>query len=247
VFDHQSRLWWICPDSHHVHRLVVSDPRSGTVLMTHPIEPSAYAYRFFLHHQEDAAILDAAAAQEGTSLWHVAVGPQGLTVQDLGTRDRIMGSFDPTGTRFVAAPHRTSQLTLHRWPDGAELDRLDEASIFLPRTAVEQEPTAASFDAFDYTASFVDRNHVIIDTGQRRLLLMTASPLALVAELWPQGYAITGSTSDERPGNEAQDGQEPEDYEGTLQHWACGHGQVLTALTGGRLALWDLGLNPHGT
>jgi len=162
------------------------------------------------------------------------LGPNGLAVERLTVGDRVMGGFSPSGTRFVTMPHGWGDpVIVHSWPHADVLETLDASSVFLD----EQDLSTGNPDDFDYQALFVDERHVLVDTRQRRLLLLRTGPLELIAELWPEGYELVAYGDRGQPVSELEN---VVDYEGDLTIWTIAGERLLTLHRTGRMCLSDL-------
>ena len=235
TFDDSSRLWWVRPGpDRSADRVAVLDPQTGEVLAAADLAPTGYSYQLVIHPRGGAAVVEGSAGQDEAIFWRAELGPTGLSVAQLNTDDRVMGGFSPDGTRFVTAPHASGDpVMIHRWPDAFVLDRLDALSVFLD----EREVSSGQPDDFDYQAVFVGGRHVLIDTWQRRLLLLRTDPLELIAELWPEGYELVAYGDRGQPVAESE---AVVSYEGDLSTWTIAGEHLLTLHRTGRLCLWDL-------
>ncbi len=233
-FDREGRMWWISPQGSSV-RLAVVAPRTGSSVASCLFNARGCGFRLVPHPAEPAVVVDGGAGQDGSFLWRAHLGSDGqLSMRAYQASTRIMGGFSPDGARFVTAPHGDRVVAVHRWPDGRVMDILGGDVVFL-REAEEGHP--GMVDGFQYRTSFLDDRHVLIDTHQRRLLLLAVHPLRVVAELWPAGYVVRGFGERGRP---VSDPSCAWDYEGDLVDWVADGRQLFTELTGGRLCLWRL-------
>jgi hypothetical protein len=235
AFDGPARLWWVRTGPYPaVDRLAVLDPRTGDALAEADLAPAGYIYQLVIHPGGSAALVEGAAGQDPTILWRAELGPNGLAVEQLTTGDRIMGGFSPDGARFVTVPHAWGDpLLVHRWPDAAVLEALATSSVFLD----EREVSSGEPENFEYQALFADERHVLVDTRQRRLLLLRTGPLELIAELWPEGYELVAYGAGGQPVDDLED---VVDYAGDLTTWTIAGERLLTLHRTGHLCLWDL-------
>jgi hypothetical protein len=242
AFDNSSRVWWVRPggDS-RADRIVVLDSRTHTIVAEASIPRTGYAHRVVIHPGGTAAIIESAAGQDESVLWRAVLNPNGLSVDQLNTSDRVMGGFSYDGTRFITTPHAgDGSIIIHSWPDARVVDSLAASSIFLKH----DDGSDVGHDDFDYWSSFIDDQHVIVDTHQRRLLLLRTDPLELLAELWLDGYEIVAY------GNRGQPVTDPDaavDYERDLTTWSVASGRLLTRHANEHLCLWELPLTATDT
>ena len=62
--------------------------------------------------------------------------PNGLSVVQLNTSNRVMGGFSRDGARFITTPHAgDGSVTIHSWPDARIVDDLDAPSVFFSMTS----------------------------------------------------------------------------------------------------------------
>ena len=235
AFEGRSRLWWVRPGPDaSVDRIAVLAAQTGEVLAQADLGETGYLYQCVIHPRGGAALLEGAAGQDLAILWRAELGPNGLAVERLTVGDRVMGGFSPSGTRFVTMPHGWgAPVIVHGWPHADMLDTLEASSVFLD----EHEVSTGRPDDFDYQALFADERHVLVDTQQRRLLLLRTGPLELIAELWPEGYELVAYG--ER-GQAVRELENVVDYEGDLTIWSIAGDRLLTLHRSGRMCLSDL-------
>jgi hypothetical protein len=231
-FDREDRMWWISPQ-HSSVRLAVVAPHTGSSVASCLFDARSCGFWLVPHPTEPAVVVDGGAGQDGSFLWRAYLGSDGqLSIRAYQASTRIMGGFSTDGSRFVTAPHGDRAVAVHRWPDGRVVDILDGDAVFR-----REGRRTGMVDGFQYRASFVDDSHVLIDTHQRRLLLLAVHPLRVVAELWPAGYEVRGYGERGRP---VSDPSLAWDYEGDLVDWVADGRHLFTELIGGRLCLWRL-------
>jgi hypothetical protein len=231
-FDREGRMWWTSPQ-HSSVRLAVVAPETGSSVASCLFHARGCMFELVPHPTEPAVVVDGGAGQDGSFLWRAHLGSDGqLSMRAYQASSRIMGGFSPDGSRFVTAPHEDGAVAVHGWPDGRVVDILDGDAVFLPEG---RHP--GMVDGFEYRTSFLDNRHVLIDTYQRRLLLLAVHPLRVIAELWPAGYQVRAY------GERGQPVSDPSlawDYEGDLADWVVDGRHLFTELIGGRLCLWRL-------
>ncbi|MBV6699747.1 hypothetical protein KV557_22040 [Kitasatospora aureofaciens] len=145
--------------------------------------------------------------QDGVPLRWGRFDGRELTVEYLGSDERVLLAVSPSGKRLLTVTHYQESLALHDADGGAVLCELDaDGTVPVPPTAEplgEDENGEPDFDLrWDYHAGFVDEDTVVTATaesdeewGLARHWLVAAEPLRLLGEIrYPfpvRGYPYT--------------------------------------------------------
>jgi hypothetical protein len=235
-FDFKDRLWYVRPgDQPGVDDcLTVVEPYSGEILTEQTIENEIGYFDLFLCPDYESALIEVACGQDGSYLYLARLTGAGLTIQEYPFSDRtFLGDFAPGGREFATGAHNGDAVKVHSFPSGHVIASVESETLFASDDLSGERP-----DDVGYLVIFLDRDHLLAETGFGRMILIDRRSMRLLGTVWPSGYRLQGC---DQSGRKTDDPRTIVDYEGSLTSLhPAGTGKVLTVYRDGVIRLLDV-------
>jgi len=167
------------------HRVLLIDPRPGTVLDETILDGVFDAGVFAITNPADGSVLlDAGEGQDGSKVFAARDASSQIRIEHL-LDNVVTGGFSPDGDRLLLLPHPSFEgpAIVTSWPS---MDPIGTASL---------QTAGINDDAFDLYGCFLDTGRVLLKTIEDRLLLASGdlaalTPISLAAPTPGTNYNI---------------------------------------------------------